>query len=89
VPDARGRPSAAARGYDAGHRRLRMQLAPAVAAGQEMCWRCGQLIGPREEWDLGHDDHDRSKYRGPEHVRCNRATRARLGDPRPRRAGWI
>jgi len=31
------------------------------------CWRCGELIRPGQPWHLGHDDYDRTKYRGPEH----------------------
>lgn len=76
------------RGYGEAHRRLRLQLAPIVESGRAQCWRCGEAIGPREEWDLGHDDHDRTRYRGPEHVACNRATRSRQ-DPAPRRARWV
>ena len=30
-------------------------------------------------WDLGHDDYDRSIYRGPEHARCNRSAAASRG----------
>lgn len=36
------------------------------------CWRCGKAIPP-DDWDLGHDDNDRTKYMGPEHSTCNRA----------------
>ena len=77
------------RGYDETHRKLRRQLRPIVEAGRAHCWRCGEMISPREQWDLGHDDHDRTRYRGPEHVACNRGApgRARL-DPKPRRARW-
>lgn len=46
-----------------------------VEAGGVLCWRCGALIDRRAPWDLGHDDVDRTKYRGPEHRACNRATR--------------
>jgi hypothetical protein len=66
------RPSAYERGYDSEHVRLRRQLAPQVALGQTECWRCGRVIAPGEPWDLGHDDRDRSLYRGPEHEWCNR-----------------
>jgi hypothetical protein len=31
-------------------------------------------ILPGQDWDLGHDDYDRSRYTGPEHRRCNRQT---------------
>jgi hypothetical protein len=71
--------------YPGSHQAIRRALAPQVAAGTVTCWRCGQLIRPGEPWDLGHDDHDRSIYRGPEHAgRCNRAAGARLGNQRQR-----
>ena len=62
------------RGYGRKHIALRKHWAPKVAAGEVNCWRCGQRISPLEPWDLGHDDTDRSTWRGPEHQRCNRAT---------------
>jgi hypothetical protein len=61
------------RGYGNAHQKLRRSFAPFVAAGVVRCWRCDRLIEPGEPWDLGHDDRDRSKYRGPEHRRCNRS----------------
>jgi hypothetical protein len=72
------RPAAnAERGYGAEHRALRKRLARLVQAGQATCWRCGRWIAPGEPWDLGHDDVDRSVYRGPEHRSCNRRTSGR------------
>lgn len=66
------------RGYDATHRALRRHWSPRVATGNVPCWRCGELIEPGERWDLGHDDADRSKHRGPEHAsRCNRSAAGR------------
>lgn len=88
------RPSATARGYDHRHRAERKRWAPLVAAGRVECWRCGQRIEPGTPWDLGHDDHDRTVWRGPEHRHptgpCpgNRAAGARKGNAlaRARRA---
>ena len=72
---ARG--SRQARGYGAEHDAARKRWAPLVAAGNVKCWRCGEYIQPGAPFDLGHDDRDRSKYRGPEHLTCNRSTAAR------------
>ncbi|WP_218014517.1 hypothetical protein [Mycolicibacterium palauense] len=57
-----------ARGYGPRHQRLREQLKPIVKSGQAICWRCGERIGPDQQWDLGHDDDNRNIYRGPEHA---------------------
>jgi hypothetical protein len=85
--DERGRPSAARRGYGRGHGKLRAAWVPLVATGGVTCWRCGQLILKGAEWDLGHDDHDRTRYRGPEHVTCNRAAPQRKVRPDPPAVG--
>lgn len=62
------------RGYGHEHRKLRAQVKLHVDAGQAHCWRCGQWLDPAEPWDLGHDPADRTIYRGPECIPCNRAT---------------
>lgn len=79
----------AQRGYDYNHKKLRRQLEPDVNAGRAKCWRCvangitdgTEQIKPGQPWDLGHDDNDRTKYRGPEHQHCNRATATRRTTP--------
>jgi hypothetical protein len=66
------------RGYGYAHRRERERWRPLVASGYVTCWRCGNLIQPGTQWDLGHDDEDRTIIRGPEHAReCNRAAAGR------------
>ena len=72
---ARGTP--AERGYDAEHRALRASFVPLVRTGLVKCWRCRELIGADEPWDLGHEDGNRSRHRGPECLPCNRATSGR------------
>lgn len=69
------------RGYGSSHQKLRAWWAPRVARGGVLCARagCGRVIEPGESWDLGHDDHDRARYSGPEHEACNRATASRRG----------
>lgn len=74
----RYRGTTCSRGYGRAHERLRGWWRPYVEAGLVDCWRCGRRIGAREPWDLGHDDYDRSVYRGPEHASCNRSA-ARAG----------
>jgi len=68
------------RGYGPEHDRLRAELAPVVATGTVRCWRCGRLIAAGAPWHLGHDDVDRSVYRGPEHPRCNTSAAAKIGN---------
>src|SRR4051794_14389578 len=83
----------AARGYGGRHQQLRAQFAPRVATGGVRCARCGEPIRPGEAWDLGHVDGDKSRYQGPEHARCNRATAGRrpwmppAADEEPERGG--
>ena len=71
----RERATPEARGYDAQHRASRRAWQARLDTGEHVtCWRCGAAIERGDEWDLGHDDHDRSITRGPEHRdRCNRS----------------
>ena len=65
------------RGYGAVHRSLRKWWEPRVKRGTVHCARCRQLIRKGEPWDLGHDDANRMRYRGPEHAECNRSAGGR------------
>jgi hypothetical protein len=67
------------RGYGTAHRALRARWAPLVARGGVRCWRCGKPIPAGSRWHLGHDDRDRSIYRGPEHASCNLRAAAQAG----------
>lgn len=56
---------------DATHKRTRAGYQRRMDAGHQFtCWRCGRPIDPTN-WHLGHDDHDRTIYRGPECPSCN------------------
>ena len=72
------------RGYGHAHQQERKRWAPRVATGRIICWRCGHPIQIAAAWDLGHDDHDRTRYLGPEHLRCNRVAGAKKGNARQR-----
>jgi hypothetical protein len=63
--------------YNSDHHRTRRGFKSSVDAGLVDCWRCGKRILPGEPWDLGHVDGDPTRYAGPEHARCNRATAKR------------
>ena len=52
---------------------MRRRWEPAVAGGGVNCSRCQEPIEPGTPWDLGHSA-DRTRWTGPEHRACNRAT---------------
>lgn len=59
-----------ARGYDAHHDQLRAAWQQRIDYGELVtCWRCGTQVTGRR-WHLGHDDTDRTIYRGPECEPC-------------------
>ena len=66
------------RGYGAAHQAERARQLADFTPGQP-CARCGQPIASEDDADLGHDDHDRSRYRGLEHRRCNRGAARKPG----------
>lgn len=83
--------STTARGYGRAHQAERKRWAVLVDRNGVICWRCKLPIAPGTPFDLGHDDHDRTKHKGPEHRACNRAAGARKGNRsrgRKRGATW-
>jgi hypothetical protein len=53
--------------YGYRHQQLRKRWKLQVERGNVSCARCGRLIDPSHEWDLGHLDDDPTLYAGPEH----------------------
>jgi hypothetical protein len=71
----RARGSRQARGYDAEHDRLRAKWQRRMDDGElVVCATCPTVLTGRA-WDLGHDPADRSRYRGPQCLPCNRGHR--------------
>jgi hypothetical protein len=74
----------AQRGYGNLHRRTRLAYLAHLRDNPGLpCWRCGQPMyyEDRANLDLGHDDNNRSVYRGLEHAgRCNRSAAATKGN---------
>jgi len=61
------------------HRAQVQAVKATVASGRAFCWRCGRYLPPGSKAHAGHDDHDRTVYRGAECVRCNLSAAARKG----------
>ena len=60
------------------HRELRAAIKARITRGEHVtCWRCGARLTDR--FHLGHDDHNRQVYRGPECAGCNLRAAARKG----------
>ena len=66
----KARGSTSSRGYGHAHRRRR------AAARADRCASCGKPIS-KARADLGHEDNDRTRYRGLECWDCNRGTTGR------------
>ena len=84
---SRDRGTRAEQGYGAEHRAERKAIAKRIASGELVtCWRCHEAITSEDDWDLGHDDYDRTITRGPEHARrCNRSAAGRASHGLPPR----
>lgn len=61
------------RDYGRAHRKLRKAWGAKVELGYVRCSRCWEFISPSQQWDLDHNDEDRTRYNGPAHRYCNRA----------------
>lgn len=62
------------------HRAARAAMKARVDAGDGWCWRCGRHLPPGSRFHAGHDDNDRSVYRGAECPPCNLKAAARKGN---------
>ena len=64
------------------HRQTRAAWQKRIDRGEPIwCWRCRKVrITPGMKWHLGHDDQDRTIYRGPECVPCNLTAAAKAGN---------
>ena len=72
------------RGYDAQHQATRASLVAQLdRVGWLTCWRCTRPITNADDMHVGHDDHDRSLTRGPEHRLCNLSAAGRASHPTP------
>jgi hypothetical protein len=82
--DQHARPGTTARGYGSAHQRESREWRDKVRGGElVICWRCNEPITDPDDCHLGHDDHDRSITRGPEHGRrCNLSTAGRISQMR-------
>lgn len=61
-----------ANGYGWQHQQARQRWAAKLrSAGSLPCTRCGYPVWHGQDWHLDHDDHDRTKYRGIAHAKCN------------------
>jgi hypothetical protein len=73
----------ASRGYGREHRMMRKFLLASYVPGKTLCWRCQRPISdPPSKVHLGHDDADRTIWRGLEHRRCNIGASNRPNPPR-------
>lgn len=62
------------------HKARRKAIQAQIDTGQPVaCWRCGRPIVKGSPWHLGHDDRDRTVYRGAECPTCNLTAAARKG----------
>lgn len=61
------------------HKAQRRAVQALRDAGHAHCWRCGKHIPPGATVHAGHDDHDRTVYRGPECPPCNLKAAASKG----------
>lgn len=60
------------------HQAERARWEHVVNRGDGQCVFCQLPIDPKGDWDLDHNE-DRTGWRGPAHVKCNRSAGGRNG----------